>query len=444
MKMLIIADDLTGAADCGAAWAGYGIDTVVQLHKADEGLANAAVVEKVEVLAIDTDTRCLDAEHAAERVAQLVGHYEDIGSGIDGVLLYKKLDSTLRGNVAAELAAALKVRRARTSSKERVVVLLAPAFPAHGRTTVRGRQMMHGKFLEEIDSGKYERVSGRSNIVEIIGEAGLSSGIIELAVVRSGAGSLESAMVRMARQVDVLVCDAETDADLKAIASGAVVLGRRTVWAGSAGLARHIPIAFGFEDTPKSALGGTFLRGPKLFVVGSPASASREQGRALAAGSTIVPFTIPHSVLLNRQSSGWREYARLISERLQSGDDVLVVLDCKDQCSREEGRLLTQSLATITQPCAKFAGALVATGGETARAILDAWGINRLRLAGEVEPGLPYSITADWDREILVLTKAGGFGRPGTLLHCREFLETFRRGAEIFEVQSTLNDNQKR
>jgi D-threonate/D-erythronate kinase len=444
VKMLIIADDLTGAADCGAAWAGYGIDTVVQLHKADEGLDNAAVVEKVEVLAIDTDTRCLDAEHAAERVAQLVGHYEDIGSGIDGVLLYKKLDSTLRGNVAAELAAALKVRRARTSSKERVVILLAPAFPAHGRTTVRGRQMMHGKFLEGIDFGKYERVSGRSNIVEIIGEAGLSSGIVELALVRSGAGSLESAIIRMAKQVDVLVCDAETDADLKAIASGAMVLGRRTVWAGSAGLARHIPIAFGFPDTPKSALGATFLRGPKLFVVGSPASASREQERALAAGSTIVPFTIPHSVLLNRQSRGWREYGRLISERLQSGDDVLVVLDCKDQCSREQGRLLTQSLATMTQPCVKSVGALVATGGETARAILDAWGINRLRLAGEVEPGLPYSITAGWDREILVLTKAGGFGTPGTLLHCREFLETLRRGAELFGVQSTLTDNQKR
>jgi 4-hydroxythreonine-4-phosphate dehydrogenase len=67
-------------------------------------------------------------------------------------------------------------------------------------------------------------------------------------------------------------------------------------------------------------------------------------------------------------------------------------------------------------------GALVATGGETARAILDTWGIQRLRLLGEVEPGLPWSVTDGWRRALIVLTKAGSFGSPGTLLHCRDFL----------------------
>ena len=47
---------------------------------------------------------------------------------------------------------------------------------------------------------------------------------------------------------------------------------------------------------------------------------------------------------------------------------------------------------------------------------------DRLRLLGEVEPGLPYSTAQCAAREILILTKAGGFGTPQTLLHCREFL----------------------
>jgi 4-hydroxythreonine-4-phosphate dehydrogenase len=81
----------------------------------------------------------------------------------------------------------------------------------------------------------------------------------------------------------------------------------------------------------------------------------------------------------------------------------------------------------LIAPCADHAGALVATGGETARAILDAWGIRRLRLLGELEPGLPWAVTEGWRRDLIVLTKAGSFGTPGTLLHCRDFLRDVRR-----------------
>ena len=54
--------------------------------------------------------------------------------------------------------------------------------------------------------------------------------------------------------------------------------------------------------------------------------------------------------------------------------------------------------------------------------MLDAWGIDRMRLLGEIEPGLPYSVAECGGREMLVLTKAGGFGGPDTMLRCREFV----------------------
>jgi 4-hydroxythreonine-4-phosphate dehydrogenase len=87
-------------------------------------------------------------------------------------------------------------------------------------------------------------------------------------------------------------------------------------------------------------------------------------------------------------------------------------------------------------PCADRVGALVATGGETARAILDAWGIQRLRLLGEIEPGLPWSLAECANRDVLILTKAGGFGTPGTLLRCREFLHKKARGPAVVEGQT--------
>ncbi len=109
----------------------------------------------------------------------------------------------------------------------------------------------------------------------------------------------------------------------------------------------------------------------------------------------------------------------------------------------EDTRRLTSSLARLIAPCADHAGALVATGGETARAILDAWGIRQLRLLGEVEPGLPWSVTEGWRRDLIVLTKAGSFGTPGTLLHCRDFLRDLERDTVIPGPPRTPIDEQK-
>ena len=233
-KMVIIADDLTGAADSAAACAEAGAEAIVLLGKADGG--NSAP-ETASVLAIDANTRCMAPRQAAEVTARLVRRYSDAGAPADQALLFKKVDSTLRGHLAMELGAALNARREQVSSGQRVVALLAPAFPAQGRTTVHGRQMLNGKPLEEFDSWQVEPVRPRSNIADVLGEAGLLCGIVELATIRSEPRFLEAAMTRLASEADVIVCDAETEADLQAIAKSSRALGPGTVLAGSAGLA---------------------------------------------------------------------------------------------------------------------------------------------------------------------------------------------------------------
>ena len=414
-KMLIIADDLTGAADCGAVCAGCGLETLVLLSKLDKAPLDVATLQEVAVLAIDANTRCLGPGQAAETVAELIRYCDALSPDGDQSLLFKKLDSTLRGNVAAELAAALRVRRDQASQSERVVVVFAPAFPAHSRTTVQGRQMVHGAPLEETEIWLGESQRGRSNIVEILGKAGLTSGIVDLLHVRAPEHGLESAMSECANQFDVVVCDAETDADLQAIASASMVLSHKAVWAGSAGLARYIPPAAGFARTVGSAPQVRFaparISGPALFVVGSLAAPSREQASALAAAPDITMVIVPCPALLSEQSSEWRACKALTSISLERGDDVLVQLDSDDLSTRDQGRLLTRSLARMLEPCAHHVGALVATGGETARAILDAWGIDRLRLLGEVEPGLPYSVAECQGREIVVLPRPAASAR---------------------------------
>jgi 4-hydroxythreonine-4-phosphate dehydrogenase len=208
-----------------------------------------------------------------------------------------------------------------------------------------------------------------------------------------------------------------------------MVLHPKTVWAGSAGLARHVPRAAGFAPLADHvASAPVSVAGPALFVVGSPARPAREQARALAAAPGIVTITIPHTLVLSTTpDAAVQEYARHISASLRQRTDVLVQFDTAEPCAAEVTRRLTSTLARMLAPCADQAGVLVATGGETARAILDVWGIQRLRLLGEVEPGLPWSVTEGWRRTLIVLTKAGGFGTPGTLVHCRDFLRDLER-----------------
>ena len=429
-EILIIADDLTGAADCGVA---CGAGAVVLLGTPDGRVPDTAV------LAFDANTRSMTPEQAAQTIARLVTdlvHLCDSGTRhYPSVLLFKKVDSTLRGNVGVELAVALKARRIQAPPAEKVVALLAPASPAHGRTTVEGRHRLHGQLLEQADLWSDESVRPRSDLAEILRRSGLSRGTLELPLIRADARSLENAMIRLAGEVDVLVCDAETDADLEAIANAAMVLHPKTIWCGSAGLARHIPGAVGLAPLADHALRSPYPPvsgvGPTLFVVGSPANASLEQASALAAAPDIIAITIPHALVLSAEPAGGQEYARLISASLQQRTDVLVQLDAAEPCATEDAKRLTSSLARLIAPCAEHAGALVATGGETARAILDAWGIRQLRLLGEVEPGLPWSVTEGWRRALIVLTKAGSFGTPGALLHCRDFLRDLERGTVI-------------
>jgi D-threonate/D-erythronate kinase len=422
-KIVIIADDLTGAADCGVA---CGPGAVVLLRKPDGRMPDAAV------LAVDADTRSMAAEQAAHTIADLV---TEIVSCDDSearnrrpVLLFKKVDSTLRGNIGAELAAALQSRRRHATPSERVVALFAPASPAQGRTTVEGRHMVHGHLLEDSDLWPDQSVRPSSDLAAILRESGLSCASVGLPIVRAGARPFETAMIRLASEVDVLVCDAETDTDLDAIARAAMVLNPRTVWCGSAGLARHVPRAAGFRPLPPGFDSAPFVAGPTLFVVGSLAHASLGQARALAAAPDVIAVTIPHALLLSTEpTTVLQEHAQLIAAGLQQGKDVLVRLDAAEPCAAGDARGLTTSLARLIAPCADQAGALVATGGETARSILDAWGIRRLRLLGEVEPGLPWSVAEGWRRPLIILTKAGSFGTPRTLLQCRDFQRNLER-----------------
>lgn len=453
-RLLIVADDLTGAADCGITCAAAGLDTVVVL-KDNEPLPSADVVS------VDAATRRLSSQHATEQTARLTRRYLSPRTRI----LFKKLDSTLRGHVAQEIAAVLSVSRAVHGARS--IAIVAPAFPAMGRTTVGGRQFVRDVPVETTEIWHREALNASAYLPGRLGEHGLRTTHIDLHTVRSEE-RLSAALAGAKTHHDAAVCDAETDQDLRAIVRAGTTLQTSIVWAGSAGLAAQLPQAVGIGRRPRKSVepspvhrptrfvtgplqrvNGASLstQGPLLFVIGSPSQASREQIPRLVADREIEPVTVPLSVLRQGvHSAAWAEQARRLDRAFSTGRDILLSLDMQsrsgvdgqsgakaqagagNEFSAHEDAILSAALGALVSPYATRCSGLVLTGGETARSVLDGLGIATLRLVGEIEPGIPLSVatvvTPAGNLCLPVVTKAGAFGSPDSLLSCHDAIRT--------------------
>jgi uncharacterized protein YgbK (DUF1537 family) len=389
-RIVMIADDLSGAADCAVSCAVQGLRTVVQLSETPSS-------EAAQVVAIDAATRSMPPDRAAATIARIVANYEHA----PGRVLFKKLDSLLRGHIGPELAA---MRCSRTPA----VIVMAPALPAQRRTTIDGCQWLNGQRLANAEA------------LRLLESAGLTSAGIELALVRSGSWQLAAKMAELAVQRDALVCDAETEADLRAVAAAIAALPRAgwdhsIIWAGSSGLARHIPEAMGIAGD-SGPVEEPHFRGPILLVVGSRAPLAHEQ--ASEAGRTAGMTTVLLAPEALREGRG-----SALGNALDSGDDVVAVIEPRDATTEDPH--LCASLASWVLPHMDKVGALIATGGETARAVLAASNITGLHLSRELEPGVPLAVSAG-ARQIPVITKSGSFGNRSTLANCVRVLRALK------------------
>ena len=395
--MVVIADDLTGAADSAASSAMLGCNAAVVLYS-PQNKESELLWPDADILSIDANSRCLSSDLASQRTARLVELCESQNRNSREYTLFKKIDSTLRGNIASELAALLQARRAVKQAGSKLSILIAPALPAQGRTTVGGRLLVQGVPLEQTDLWQAEARSAESSIARLMAVDGLSSGLITLETVRSDDSELRRAILNSAQQVDVVVCDAETEDDLQAIAEACLNEPAITAMAGSAGLASQVARAMAMPRDIEPYSAG-FASGATLFVVGSAASLSREQARILETMPDVSTFHAIPSVTHNSATM-----AIQIIQSLQAQRDVLLVFDGTENCSKQEEQQLWGALFDLASRCAPFLGGLVATGGETAREVLDALGIRQLHLLGEVEAGLASSVAECWNRSLPVAT----------------------------------------
>jgi len=388
MEVAVIADDLTGAADTGMQFARAGYRTAVAFRGARMSFGD------LDAVALDTDSRTMPPGPAAERVSEAVSAMRNAR------ILYKKMDSTLRGNVAAELAAALEA-----SGRERAIV--APAFPDAGRTTTGGVQLVHGVPVHQTAMRDDPKTPVTEGHVPALLSGSFSVGVLGVEDLR------DSGPVRRALfESRCVVADARSNANLEALVR-AVPDPSEVLWAGSAGLALALSRRY---PGPRAGEKPAALAPARkaLVVVGSLSEASREQLRRLVErhGAVAAPVAgragVEGAVAVARAALTRGRCAILHSpeKRRSPGGGPVVAL-------------LAEAAASLSGE--GLFDALVMTGGSTAVAVARRLGASGMRLDGEVEAGVPLG-TLICPSPYRVVTKAGGFGNPDTLVKAVETL----------------------
>jgi D-threonate/D-erythronate kinase len=411
-RWLIIADDLTGAADCAIAFAKHGLESVVAWEKhTDAG--------GVQVLSVDAATRRLPPEQAAkQQVAVLAAHYRP------GLHLYKKIDSTVRGQPAAELAGLLAFAPAKPDGRPRLAIV-APAFPGTGRVTINGSIVVQGVPLEQTPLWAREHTYPTANLVEMLGSAGLSAEVLPLETIARGVDAVK-AFLGSARKrgIAAVVCDAKAESDLAAVAAGSLPMGDEVIWVGSAGLAAALAIVETGSSQPAQV--PLLMPGLKnvLVIVGTLAEATRLQAKTLVEAGLVRHVVIsPEALFAGPCAPAWQQQSKQLARHLDAHEDVLLELEKAASPDLARGAELSERLAAFVASAGMSFGAVIATGGDTVYALLSKFGVHSIRLLDEVEPGVPLGITVG-AVSIPIVTKAGAFGDAQSL---RRSLERLHR-----------------
>lgn len=416
MKLTIIADDFTGSNDTGVQFAKRGLSTIVttEIEKFSKSLLER------EVLVVDTESRFDDQKAAYEKVHHVTKSLLGYGNS----LVYKKIDSTFRGNIGAEIAACMDGAHSNFA-------LMIPALPSNGRVTLEGNIYVHGKLLHETEIAQDPKTPvTKSYIPDIIGEQTDK----RVAVVKKSEGiyTEESLLEKIAKAkndgVEILVFDAETTDDLELLSTTIAKLPRDYILVGTAGLAEYLPSAYGLRN-----------RKGILSIIGSVSDVTRGQVDYARKNNEveIIHFTV--EIMFDEELR--KDVITDIIERLSKGEDVVLYTAASRQViantkafAREKAmddfaisdyiaKTLGEVTGIVMHKAKDNLAAIFITGGDTLIKIAKELSIHGMVILDEILPAIPLGkFVSDDFSDIKVVTKAGAFGTDETFSQILDYL----------------------
>ncbi|RMF88400.1 MAG: four-carbon acid sugar kinase family protein [Nitrospinota bacterium] len=407
-RVLIVADDLTGAADSCLPFQKLGYQGLVlfDLTYLETSYSN------YDVLCIDTETRHASPAEIERRLDALQAF---LAGPHPPEVVFKKVDSTLRGSIGVEIDRLVALGGFQ-------VVIVAPAFPRQGRQTIHGVHFVNSIPIAQTEFANDPRFPVTESHLPTLLRQQTQHPVVHIhyeTLAKDEETFIQAMQAYTGPYPVVFSCDAVSDTDLQMIAVGGLALSRPTLLVGSAGLAEQVALCLHRQQRFLSSV---------LMITGSLSHVTRDQIDYATAQGVSTIFLGGKSL---EPSSPERDLlARQIRERIAQGGDLILSTQDETGKVREQDspalEHLYDFLSMVVKEAAKFPHlrGLVLVGGETALHIITALGASGLKLEREILPAVPASrLVGGPFRGLPIVTKAGGFGTREALLRCLDFLK---------------------
>lgn len=396
MRVIVIADDLSGAAELGAVALELGLTAEVQTDFDPSSTADVCL--------IDTDSRWCAPESAVRRVSQIARKLVGLRTPY---WVYKKVDSLLRGSVSAECRAL-----ARTLGKERVVLIAAN--PSRRRIVREGRYYVDGVPLDETLHARDPEHPRRTAVVREL----LSNPGVRLPTqIDEGLASIPVLAPDVAELADFEHWTRDLDANT--LPAGAVDYFRALLTVRNSldsGHPSRSQSAASMDGRSAETRCYSKQRRGTLVVCGS-AAAWRERVVA-AERSGLSCAHAPVSLLAAARDDGAVEaWGRELSSILRQRGRLLIGLG--EPTGSAPSAALVRRLARAARIASQIAKAdqLWLEGGATAAAVVREFGWNRLKVVGAPGPGVAElrAVGGEAIAAPVVLVKPGSYAWPAAL-----------------------------
>lgn len=380
-KIGLIADDFTGAMDSGAQFSNSPMD--VHFRFTGESIGDVEIV--------NTASREIDETSASTRVW-------NISRLLTGRQLFKKIDSTLRGHVAAEIEAVL------SANHQYVKAVICSAAPRQGRTIRNGILYINDIPLEQT-SFKDDPVypARTSKVAELIARPVLQ---LFLGQIRGSQEKLSSVILESEHKL--IAADAETEDDLLKLARAIHLT--NSLPCGAFGLAKAFLEVLDIPYLHQSLFAP---HGRILLLAGSANQTTRDQLKRLKVH--------PESHILRLGSAPDLALLKRCLSRVPFDKRIFIL--CADldttihspewlRFGRTVSKVALELLDTILPET------VFVIGGETVTYFCELLGTDSIKILGEAAPGIPFGrIHGGRLDQHTLITKAGGFGQPDTLVN---------------------------
>lgn len=383
--IVVIADDLTGAAELGGLGLKYNLKVEI--------VTDVNFHSNPDLLIISTDSRSMNKQQAVDEMIRITSLVKDMKP----VMIYKKVDSVMRGYILDEITAQLK-----TLGLTRA--LLVPANPALGRTILNGKYFIHGQpvHLSSFSSDPEFPVVD-SSVINMLG------GDKSLITVQKVNGKLPLS--------GIVVGEANSSDDLDAWAAKADP--KSMLLSGAAGFFSSI-LQTNFSKKANQVEKVVKLDSPYLVVCGSSFNQSRQVIKDIASRGGPVKYMLLEfshsSQAAGSVNSEWLD--EVVSLLTEKGRVVIAFDDGTTKNGQISAKELRENTACIVSEIMKRVNVpeLIIEGGSTASAIVKELGFSCFVPVTEYTGGVIRMRVAGRS-DLYVTLKPGSYSWPPGLLN---------------------------